>query len=335
MSQQHVNDDAMSSREGSPASAASVSYHDFRAAVRRHIKRAHKRQEKLNADCAACQEAPCLLRDAELLKASMDQLKRGMDSVTVHDYFSTEPNAMRTIALDPARPPREQMQKLFKKAAKLERCREQAMTYAAVNEKRIMALEALLAQFDAWKKSALPDEALPEAYCVEAARLEIDWHPGEGTPQGGATPAAPEKAKGRREREQEKLLAAVRTFTSHDGMEILVGKTAQDNDTLSFRIARGNDWWFHLGAAPGSHVVVRSAGGKPLPQETLLDAAHLCVYFSKMRTTDRADVTYTQARWVRRIKGAPPGKVQVERSQSLYIRMEQSRLNRLLGNHRA
>ena len=103
----------------------------------------------------------------------------------------------------------------------------------------------------------------------------------------------------------------------------------------TFRIARGNDWWFHLGAAPGSHVVVRSPGGGALPQETLLDAAHLCVHFSKMRTAPKADVTYTQARHVRRIKGAPPGKVLVERSESLYLRLEPARLERLLGKHRS
>jgi predicted ribosome quality control (RQC) complex YloA/Tae2 family protein len=64
----------------------------------------------------------------------------------------------------------------------------------------------------------------------------------------------------------------------------------------------------------------------------MLDAATLAVYFSKMRTATQADVTFTNSKYIRRIKGAPPGKVRVERSKTIRVRIEPERLERLLKN---
>ena len=36
------------------------------------------------------------------------------------------------------------------------------------------------------------------------------------------------------------------------------------NEELTFKIATGNDWWFHAKGIPGSHVIVKSEG-KELP----------------------------------------------------------------------
>ena len=47
-----------------------------------------------------------------------------------------------------------------------------------------------------------------------------------------------------------------------DGWEILAGKTDADNDQLSLRAARPNDYWFHVRGVPGSHVVLCSATGE-------------------------------------------------------------------------
>jgi predicted ribosome quality control (RQC) complex YloA/Tae2 family protein len=36
------------------------------------------------------------------------------------------------------------------------------------------------------------------------------------------------------------------TYTLPGGWQVLVGRTDADNDYLSFRVAKPDDWWFHI-----------------------------------------------------------------------------------------
>ena len=75
----------------------------------------------------------------------------------------------------------------------------------------------------------------------------------------------------------------------------------------------------------------RREKGREVPRETLLDAATLAVHFSKARDDSSAEVHVTPARYVRPLKGAPPGTVRVERSETLALRPDAARLTRLLA----
>jgi hypothetical protein len=55
--------------------------------------------------------------------------------------------------------------------------------------------------------------------------------------------------------------SVARRFVSPDGMTVLVGKTAEDNDVLSLKLASPRDFWFHVAAESGSHVIVRNPEG--------------------------------------------------------------------------
>jgi predicted ribosome quality control (RQC) complex YloA/Tae2 family protein len=39
---------------------------------------------------------------------------------------------------------------------------------------------------------------------------------------------------------------------------VLAGKTDDDNDYLSLKLAHPNDYWFHVRGMPGSHVILRA-----------------------------------------------------------------------------
>ena len=39
------------------------------------------------------------------------------------------------------------------------------------------------------------------------------------------------------------------------------------NEELTFKVATGNDWWFHAKGQPGSHVIVKSRN-EELPDRT-------------------------------------------------------------------
>ena len=59
-----------------------------------------------------------------------------------------------------------------------------------------------------------------------------------------------------------------------DGVwEVLAGRTDADNDRLSLKVARANDWWFHVSGQPGSHVILRVPDGEEPTREVLKQAA--------------------------------------------------------------
>ena len=121
---------------------------------------------------------------------------------------------------------------------------------------------------------------------------------------------------------------------------LLVGRTARQNDA-ALRAARGNDYWLHCRDYPGAHVFVRHLPSKSVPLETLLDAANLALYFSKARGAGQADVYYTQVKHLRRPRtGARPasgtaaGRVIPTRARNLFVRLDRTRIQRLLAQQR-
>ena len=106
----------------------------------------------------------------------------------------------------------------------------------------------------------------------------------------------------------------------------------QGNDYLTTRLARGNDLFFHLDGAPGSHVILRTEGRPDPPQESVLDACELAVHFSKQKNASHADVHVVPISRVRKPKGAKPGLVWVTGGRSLHLRREAARLERLLAS---
>ena len=109
-----------------------------------------------------------------------------------------------------------------------------------------------------------------------------------------------------------------RRFTSPDGMEVLVGRTARDNDALTFQFASQRDFWLHVAGCPGSHVIVRNPEWlSSLPRETLRFAAVLAARHSKARSAGQVSVHVAQVKDVTKPKGAPPGQVSLKRYRSV------------------
>ncbi len=108
-------------------------------------------------------------------------------------------------------------------------------------------------------------------------------------------------------------------FTSSDGFEILVGKSASDNDHLTFRVAGQNDFWFHVAPTSGSHVVVRNPDGlNRLPKDTVRQAARLAAWYSKSRGGKKVAVHYTRARFVSKPRSSPPGTVSLKKHDLVF-----------------
>ena len=119
-------------------------------------------------------------------------------------------------------------------------------------------------------------------------------------------------------------------FTS-GGFAIYVGRTAKENDALLRRHVRGSDWWLHTRDYAGGYVFIKVEKGKSVPLDTLLDAGNLAVHFSKGKNSQKADVYYTQVKYLRRAKDGPLGLVLPTQEKNLAVTADPARLKRLLG----
>jgi predicted ribosome quality control (RQC) complex YloA/Tae2 family protein len=112
--------------------------------------------------------------------------------------------------------------------------------------------------------------------------------------------------------------AVARVAESPDGMIVLVGRTARDNDVLSLKLAAPKDFWFHVASESGSHVVVRNPDNlDALPRETKRFAAGLAAGYSKARRGGKVAVHMARVGDVTKSKGLAPGKVHLRRFASV------------------
>lgn len=149
---------------------------------------------------------------------------------------------------------------------------------------------------------------------------------GDFVPDARAPKSSPTKKRARDERPP-----PYREFRSSTGAAILVGRGADRNDELTFKVARGNDLWLHARDYAGAHVVV-PLSGKPVDGETLLDAATLAAHHSNARGEAQVDVVYVARKLVRKPPKSAPGTVTHSGGKTVRVRLEPARLERLLAS---
>ncbi len=104
------------------------------------------------------------------------------------------------------------------------------------------------------------------------------------------------------------------------GYEILVGKNAKNNDLLTLKHARKDDYWFHAKDVSGSHVILRKKNGQNVAENIAEYAASLAAYYSKRKNDTVVPVIFTQKKFVRKTKNLPDGKVIVDKERILLVK---------------
>ena len=197
------------------------------------------------------------------------------------------------ISLDPEKSAAENAQACFARYRKAQRAAKGGPARLQEAELALLDLEQL--ETDLALAASRPEVDQVRATLIEAGHLK-------------AKRARRAKAAG------SKPLSTI----SPDGWTILVGRNSRQNDELTFRRARSDDWWFHARGVPGAHVIVR-AEGPELPPETVRRAAELAAYFSRLRGENHVDVDYAPRRQVRRIPRAAPGLVTYSAERTIRV----------------
>ena len=229
----------------------------------------------------------------ELLTTYGYELKGGEKALTCENYYTG--NEI-TIPLDETKSAVENAKKYFDKYAKLKR-----------------TFEALNIQIDETKEEIEHLESISNS--LDIARQESDLVAiKRELSECGYIKKHHEKNKGSKNSEKSKPLH----YISSDGFDMYVGKNNYQNDELTFKIATGNDWWFHAKASAGSHVIVKTEG-KELPDRTFEEAARLAAHYSKACEQGKAEIDYIQKKHVKKPNGSKPGFVVYYTNYSMTI----------------
>ncbi|MFN8568043.1 MAG: NFACT RNA binding domain-containing protein [Kouleothrix sp.] len=78
---------------------------------------------------------------------------------------------------------------------------------------------------------------------------------------------------------------------SSDGFAIYIGRSAGQNEQVTFKIGAADDLWLHARGIHGAHVIIKS-GGRAVPEPTLREAAALAAYYSKARNEAAVEVDF-------------------------------------------
>lgn len=280
----------------------------LRGTLKTAAKRLRRLKKNIESDLERAEEAKDYQKWGELLQSAYGKVKPGAASVTVTDYYD-EDLAEIQIPLEADKSLQDNIDRYFHEYKRLNDAQE------AIEERLLAAMEGLDRIEEA--RSELDQAETVEAVeSLEKQLLE-------------ARTIRPRQEQRRRKR-NDRPQAPYHSYRARSGAEILVGRGARHNDELSLKVARGRDIWLHARDFPGSHVILRMDKNEDGPQsEDLVDAATLAAHYSKGRNDTLVDVTYTEAKHIKKPKGAAPGLVSVAGGSTIGISIEQRRLDRL------
>ncbi len=249
---------------------------------------------------------PELRAQAELLTAHLSEIRRGLKTVTLPAF---DGSGDVEIALDPKLDPRGNVDRLFKKARRLARGREESETQRAIQEAEIEEVDRALEQLE----PPPPAERLREL--ARAIAPSVLAATERGAPAKSVTEEEPER------RGSLPPGFTPRVYELPGGWEVWVGRNSKQNDELTHRHASQKDVWFHARGCQGSHAVLRVSSGKGEPdKDTILRAAAIAAFHSKARNAGLVPVAYTEKRYVRKPRKSPVGTAVMMREKVVMVR---------------
>lgn len=267
---------------------------DYRRVVSNGLDRARKKYDLQLKQLKDTEKRDKYKVYGELINAYGYNLEESAKSLTALNYYTNEEI---TIPLDPTLTPGENAKKYFEKYNKLKRTYEALSQFIEETKEELSHLESISNSLDI----ALQEEDLIQLKeeLMEYGYLKRKFVAGKGN-------------------KKQKVLSKPFHYISSDGYHMYVGKNNYQNEELTFKIATGNDWWFHAKGMAGSHVIVKT-NGEELPDTTFEEAGKLAGFYSKARGTDKVEIDYTQKKNVKKPSGGKPGFVVYYTNYSLMI----------------
>ena len=203
---------------------------------------------------------------ADLLSSNIYMVKKGMSSVTLDDW---EKGEKVTISLDPQLSPTENKEKLYS------RYRKDKTSLSMAEEEKEKTEKAIIETKEKYSYLFSPDTPL------EKLRKEVE---------------------GKSENNEKVKEGRPGVWVKSNGWDIIIGRNAKENDEILRSYTRGSDLWMHTRDFSGGYIIIKAQKDRTVPLPVLLDGASLAIHFSKARKNGKADLYYTQVKYLRRVK---------------------------------
>ncbi|HEV2827567.1 MAG TPA: NFACT family protein [Pyrinomonadaceae bacterium] len=264
------------------------------ASLRKEIARRTKLRANLKNDLAAHGEPDEHKRLGDLLLANIGSARRVGSRVSLTDFYAENTPTIE-VEIDENATLQEAASESFARYTKAKRAIEEIGA-------RLIQLDRELAAL------AQKSERLEAAIASRDPANLVQFEERKARPSGD-----------QKKQKASLTLPGMRRYHSSDGYEVLVGRTARDNDQLTFRVARPNDLWLHAADYPGSHVIVRNSSRNEIPHRTVIEAAQLAAKFSQASKDSKVMIHYTRRKFLTKPKGAAPGLVRLSTFKSITV----------------
>ncbi len=263
------------------------------------LKRLNKKILTINQDNIKLQADIKLQPIAELFATSLSTVKKGDKQVVLTDYNGN----LHNLEINPTLSPAENLSELFKRIKK-----SKNVFYS--NETKLK----LLLQEKKQIEGALDVLKSCDISELDTLVKQLGLEPKEETQK--------KKAFGAKKYEGYK----VSELLSPSGKTVIFGRNAASNDYITKKVAKPNDYWFHVRGHSSSHVVLQT-NNQPdkVQKEDILFAAKISALQSALKFGKHVPVDYTLAKYVRKPKKSPPGEVTYTNEKTVFIDNPQSR----------
>ncbi|MDD3640546.1 MAG: NFACT RNA binding domain-containing protein [Atribacterota bacterium] len=271
-------------------------YQNINKILNKNIKKFEKMKnifQKKKKDIESSEE---YRKKGELIKANLYRIKPGVKEVSLVDYIDNEKEII--VSLNPDFNPVQNAEYYFNKYKKLQQNSKNIKQQAEEIENAFHQLEEIRKKTEENKDSL---EILSDIYKELSKSGYI-------------------KTEKRINTKRKKPQPNISKFISPDGWTIIVGKNNKQNEYLLRYLSSGNDFWLHNLTSPGGHIIIKNHKNLDNPPfQTLLFAARLAGYYSKIKDKEYAIIIYTQRKYVKKPKNSKPGKVIYSNEKTLQI----------------
>jgi len=258
-----------------------------------------KKLELQKSDLAECATKETQKLYGDLITANIYRLKRGMESVSLENYYSESLESV-DIALDSRLTPAQNAQKYYKKYAKMKAAEKEIAHQMAIARSE---LEYIYTVFDAAARAENESD-------LNEIRREL-YESGYASRMKDYTRSINDKKK------------AVKPMTLYtdNGFRLLIGKNNSQNDYITTKLAEKWDIWFHVKGAPGSHCLLVTDGVSldDIPDIDITRAAECAAYYSSLKGSVNVGVDYLIAKNLRKPSGSKPGFVTYSTNWTAYV----------------
>ena len=219
----------------------------------------------------------------DIVTANIHRIIKGQTALEAEDFYDEQMPTI-SIPISPILSPQQNAAKFYKDYTRMKNAEKELTKQIALGQQELSYLKSVLEELDRAQTDAE----------LDAIRTELQ--------QGGYV----RSDSGKKRMKQAKL--SPMRFESTDGYPIYVGRNNQQNDELTFKLARKDDIWLHAQKVHGSHVII-SCGGTTPPDDTVTQAAQLAAYYSETKGGQNIPVDVTPVKQVKKAPGSKPGMV--------------------------